>query len=79
MYYFYLITSLQFPDKKYVGSTDNFMERLNTHNSGGSIYTKAYRPWKLKVLLQFETQQEALIFEKYLKSGSGRAFAQKRL
>jgi predicted GIY-YIG superfamily endonuclease len=78
MYYVYLISSINFPDKKYVGCTDNFEERLATHNSGGSVYTKAHRPWKIKVLLQFETREEASRFEKYLKSGSGRAFAQKR-
>lgn len=78
MYYVYLITSINFPDQKYIGHTDNLRERLETHNSGGSIYTKVYRPWKLKMFLGFQTQSEALRFEKYLKSGAGRAFAKKR-
>jgi putative endonuclease len=60
MYYVYLIKSVKFTDQKYIGHTDNLKERLETHNSGGSIYTKVYRPWKLKMFLGFETQEEAL-------------------
>ena len=45
---------------------------------GDSISTKQYRPWKLKMFLGFQTQEEAIKFEKYLKSGAGRAFAKKR-
>jgi predicted GIY-YIG superfamily endonuclease len=78
MYYVYLIESRKFPDQKYIGHTDNLRERLETHNSGGSIYTKPYRSWQLKMILGFQSQEEALKFEKYLKSGAGRAFAKKR-
>jgi len=34
------------------------------------------RPWKLVVAVEFATETVALSFERYLKSGSGRAFAQ---
>ena len=78
MFYVYLIKSLNFPDQKYIGCTDNLSERLKTHNSGGSIHTRPYRPWKLVMFLGFEHKQSAYEFEKYLKSGSGRAFASKR-
>jgi len=78
MYFVYLIKSIKYPDQKYIGQTDNLKERLETHNSGGSIHTKMYRPWKLKMFLAFETKEEAIKFEKYLKSGAGRAFAIKR-
>ena len=44
----------------------------------GSIHTKSYRPWKLQMFLGFQAQKEAIRFEKYLKSGAGRAFAKKR-
>jgi predicted GIY-YIG superfamily endonuclease len=50
-----------------------------THNSGGSLYTKAYKPWKLIMYLWFENKLKATAFEKYLKSGSGSAFAKRRL
>jgi predicted GIY-YIG superfamily endonuclease len=53
-------------------------QRLETHNSGGSIYTEKYRPWKLVMFLGFKEQSKAKEFEKYLKSQSGRAFAKKR-
>lgn len=78
MYYVYLLKSIPFPDQKYVGHTDNLLERLATHNSGGSVHTKPYRPWKLVMCMGFEDKLKATAFEKYLKSGAGRAFAQKR-
>ncbi len=78
MFYVYLIRSIKFPEQKYIGHTDNLKERLETHNSGGSIYTKIYRPWELVMYLAFQTKDTAIKFEKYLKSGAGRAFAKKR-
>ncbi len=78
MFYVYLIQSIASPDQKYIGCTDNLMERLGTHNSGGSVHTKPYRPWKLVMHLGFQNKEAAYVFERYLKSGSGRAFAQKR-
>ena len=37
------------------------------------------RPWRLKTYIAFSDEAQAIAFEKYLKSGSGRAFAKKRL
>ena len=78
MYYVYLIKSLKYPDQIYIGHTDNLQERLKTHNSGGSIHTSNYRPWQLITSISFNNLNQAIAFEKYLKSGSGRAFAKKR-
>jgi len=78
MFYVYLLKSVNFPDQKYIGITDNLKERLETHNSGGSIYTKPYKPWKIEIYLAFQKEETAREFEKYLKSGAGRAFAKKR-
>ena len=78
MFYVYLIKSVNFPDQKYIGHTDNLKERLETHNSGGSIYTKPYRPWVVAIYVAFQQEKTAIEFEKYLKSGAGRAFAKKR-
>lgn len=78
MFYVYLIRSIKFPEQKYIGHTDNLKERLETHNSGGSVFTKLHRPWKLVMFLGFEDKLQATAFEKYLKSGAGRAFAKKR-
>lgn len=77
MYYVYLIQSIPFTNQKYIGHTDNLRERLKTHNSGGSVYTKTYRPWKLVMAIAFEDKLKATAFEKYLKSGAGRAFAKR--
>jgi putative endonuclease len=78
MYYVYLIRSLSDSKKNYIGHTDNLKERLETHNSGGSVYTKQDRPWELVMFLGFKDKLKATAFEKYLKSGAGRALAKKR-
>jgi putative endonuclease len=78
MFYVYLIKSINFSNQKYIGCTDNLKERLQTHNSGGSIYTKPYRPWVMVTYLAFQEEKTAREFEQYLKSGAGRAFAKKR-
>lgn len=63
----------------YVGSTKDLKDRLEQHNAGKVESTKAYKPWKLAWYGAFRTRKEAEGFENYLKSGSGRAFAYKRL
>ena len=61
----------------YVGVTSDVPGRLATHNSGGSLFTAPHRPWRLVVAFEFPAEERALKFERYLKSGSGRAFAQR--
>lgn len=78
MFYVYLIKSVNFPELHYVGYTINLDQRLETHNSGGSIHTAKYRPWALVMYSAFADMTKAKSFEKYLKSQSGRAFAKKR-
>jgi predicted GIY-YIG superfamily endonuclease len=63
----------------YVGLTDDLKVRLRDHNAGKVPHTSKYQPWRLKTYLAFSDPLQALAFEKYLKSGSGRAFAMKRL
>ena len=53
--------------------------RLAKHNEGGSIHTAKYKPWNLVAYFAFEDAAKATSFERYLKSGSGRAFANKHL
>lgn len=79
MHYVYLIKSQNNHLKKYIGCTTDLAQRLETHDSGGSIHTKVDRPWKLIMFLAFETQEKAVEFEQYMKSGAGRVFAKKRL
>ena len=79
MYYVYLIRSINYPQQTYIGLTDNLKLRIAKHNGGGSPHTAKFKPWVLKTYLAFSTRQQAANFEIYLKSGSGRAFASKRL
>lgn len=79
MHSVYIIQSIESPDQYYTGLTDDVDQRLADHNSGKSKHTSKYRPWRLVSYHYFESTDVALAFEKYLKSGSGRAFAKKRL
>jgi putative endonuclease len=78
-FYVYILNSETDPDSFYAGFTEDLDARLQSHNSGKCPHTSSSRPWRLKTALAFTDKQKALDFEKYLKSGSGRAFAKKRL
>ena len=78
MKYVYLIESLAAPNQRYIGMTENREVRLRTHNAGGLPHASKYRPWKVVTSFCFEDDQRAAQFERYLKSGSGHAFAEKR-
>jgi putative endonuclease len=78
MYYVYVIRSQSDPNRVYAGYTVDVQQRLETHNSGGSIYTANYRPWKLLGYISFDDMEKAKSFEKYLKTSSGRSFITKR-
>ena len=79
MKYVYLIRSESHPKQSYIGITSDLKTRLAVHNSGGSIHTSKYMPWKIVTYLGFTDVSKALDFERYLKTSSGRAFAKKRL
>lgn len=79
MKYVYLLQSLSHPDQRYVGMTADIDQRLAAHNAGQSTHTAKFRPWKMIGYLAFTDEGKAIAFEKYLKTGSGRAFAEKRL
>ena len=73
----YLLRSLTHPSRSYVGSTTDLKRRLEEHNSGRSPHTAAYAPWKVLVALYFADHVKAEAFERYLKHGSGHAFARR--
>jgi predicted GIY-YIG superfamily endonuclease len=54
-------------------------KRHAAHNAGCSVHTAKYRPWSIDVVVEFEDEKRALAFERYLKSGSGIAFAHRHL
>lgn len=66
-------------DKTYVGCTSSLKDRMNRHNKGFIPATKNIRPVVVQFYISFTNKQTAFKFEKYLKSGSGRAFMRKRL
>jgi putative endonuclease len=63
----------------YTGHTNNLDDRIRRHNKGENTYTKARLPITLITYLAFSDKYKAFDFERYLKSGSGKAFSQKRL
>jgi predicted GIY-YIG superfamily endonuclease len=73
----YILRSDSNPSCHYVGLTSDVERRLGWHNAGPSGYTTAHRPWSLVVSLEFTAEQGAVRFERYLKTGSGRAFAKR--
>lgn len=75
----YLIQSINHPNQRYIGITDDVKARLTKHNEGGSPHTSKYKPWKLVTYVGFQDETKAAAFEQYLKSGSGRAFGSKHL
>ena len=79
MTYVYILRSLQELEQYYVGVTTDFRSRLKKHNAGQVPHPSKYGPWEIKTYLAFSDESQAFAFEKYLKSGSGRAFAKKRL
>ncbi len=65
-------------DSHYVGCTTNLEERLLRHHKKQVPSTKYRIPTMLITSIQFTDKYKAYQFEKYLKSGSGRAFMKKR-
>ncbi|MBI4079637.1 GIY-YIG nuclease family protein [Candidatus Kaiserbacteria bacterium] len=74
MYYVY---SLKCRDGFYVGCTDDIKDRLGRHEKGHVPATAGRLPVKLEFYCAVSDKYKAFQFEKYLKSGSGRAFIKK--
>jgi putative endonuclease len=79
MFYVCLLRAINFPDQVYIGMTIDLKRRLKAHNEGSSPYTSRYQPWELVVYVGVKNEARTLGFEKYLKTGAGRAFAKKHL
>ena len=79
MKYVYILQCIADPDRHYTGITDDLKVRLAKHNAGEVPHTSKYKPWRVSTYIAFTDETRAFEFEKYLKSGSGRAFAKKRL
>jgi len=65
--------------KTYTGCTSNLQNRMKRHEKGEVSFTASRLPVELITCIAFKDKYKAFEFEKYLKSGSGKAFANKRL
>jgi putative endonuclease len=63
--------------KRYIGSTQNIVKRLKHHNLGLDRWSQRGIPWVLIYQENFLTRSEAVIREKYFKTGHGRGELQR--
>ena len=79
MWYVYLLESEASGGERYIGLTSDLKRRIAEHNSGKSSHTSKFMPWRIVTYVAFSSQAKATSFERYIKSGSGHAFANRRL
>jgi putative endonuclease len=77
MYYVYVLKCGN--NTEYVGCTNDLKDRIQRHEKGGVSSTKDRFSIKLVCYTAFADKYTAYKFEKYLKSGSGRAFLNRHL
>ncbi|MBI3816434.1 GIY-YIG nuclease family protein [Candidatus Peregrinibacteria bacterium] len=60
----------------YKGHTDDLQKRIEQHNAedGFHSYTKHRGPWTVVYTEEFPTRKEAMMREKFFKTGKGRGF-----
>jgi predicted GIY-YIG superfamily endonuclease len=75
----YLLRSKKNPNRVYVGICSNMKNRLAEHNAGECKTTTEARPWEIDVACYFREEKKVRDFERYLKTGSGRAFSKRHL
>jgi predicted GIY-YIG superfamily endonuclease len=79
VHYVYLLCSESAPQQRYIGLTDDVQARLASHNSGANPHTAKFKPWRLVGYVALEARERAVALERYLKHGSGHAFANRHL
>jgi putative endonuclease len=77
MWYVYIIKCSN--NTYYTGCTNNLEDRLARHSKVHVHFTKDKLPVELVTYIVFSDKYKAYEFERYLKSGSGIAFRNKRL
>ncbi len=75
----YVLKNAEVPPRHYTGVTSDVTKRITEHNAGSCTHTAKYRPWFIDVVIEFSDERRAVAFERYLKSGSGVAFANRHL
>jgi len=79
MHYVYILRSKSDLSRHYVGYTADLKRRIKEHHSATQGFTAECGDWELHWYCAFQDETAARAFEKYLKSGSGRAFSKRHL
>ena len=74
-HYVYILRDVATGQRHYTGVTQDLQERLIYHNSGHVPHTSKYAPWYIETAIAFRDKQKAYAYERYLKTGAGRAYA----
>ncbi len=67
MAFVYIIQSLK-TGRYYIGSTTNYVKRLQAHNNGRVYSTKSYRPFVVKLIQKYASLSQARKIEYRLKA-----------
>ena len=78
-HYVYMLSDVATHTHHYVGMTEDIENRLAKHNAGQVPHTSKFAPWTVDAAIAVRSKTIAVRLERYFKSGSGRAFANKHL
>ena len=78
MFYAYVIQSEK-DGSFYKGHCEDLIRRLQQHNMGLTKSIRNKLPFKLVYFEELNSREEAIVREKYFKSGAGRKFLKKIL
>jgi putative endonuclease len=79
MFHVYVIVSERQTERYYIGFSSRPHDRLTEHNAGKNPSTSEFVRWKFAAIFSFPSEEQARHFERYLKSGSGRAFLRRHI
>ena len=74
-YYVYILIDTATETHHYVESTKDLSACLTKHNAGEVPHTSKFKPWRIQTAIAFDNKEKAYAFEAYLKTHSGRSFA----
>lgn len=78
MFYVYILVSVE-KNTKYIGFTSDLKARLQRHNEGQVLSTKANRPWELLYYEAYRNSTLARKAELFYKTGQGRRQINRKL
>jgi len=79
MFYYTYVLKSKIDNKLYVGFTDDLRSRLLEHNGGKVKSTQSRKPLILLFYEAFSNKKDAVLREKFLKTGWGRIHLKKAL